>query len=234
MREKYYYSFKEKDVVKYNFRLEDYLSKKECEFSLVLKKIITGIEGYYYNKSSDVYRLSHMEKRTLLEFIYFQILRVPKYINNLFENGKDFLAGLNRKYNYTQTASEMIDDIKSIMFPILFENAEEFISIVQKRNWAFLVIEKNINEHFVSSDNPILITNDTKDVKMAGIVDPMTEISVPISNKIILTIRETYIINKVEYFLVNSIETIDKINLLIKNNALRFIYSNDISKLENN
>ena len=222
----YYYSYKENDSCyeAYNFMVEDNLAKKEHEFGIVFDKIINNIEGHYYH-SKNINRLIHKDKLVLLEFLYYQTLRVPKYIDKLYINGVTFLKKLNKKYNYVQTKKEMINYIKKILFPMLFDNIHEFISIMNKRNWAFFIIDKNINEYFISSDNPVIIVNSEINVEKVGIIDPMTEISIPISNKILLSIRETYINYKQEYHVISSTDRIRAINSLIKDNSMRFVYS---------
>lgn len=222
----YYYSYKENDSCyeAYNFMVEDNLAKKEHEFGIVFDKIINNIEGHYYH-SKNINRLIHKDKLVLLEFLYYQTLRVPKYIDKLYINGVTFLKKLNKKYNYVQTKKEMINYIKKILFPMLFDNIHEFISIMNKRNWAFFIIDKNINEYFISSDNPVIIVNSEINVEKVGIIDPMTEISIPISNKILLSIRETYINYKQEYHVITSIDRIRAINKIIKDNSMRFVYS---------
>jgi hypothetical protein len=222
----YYYSYKDDEQKHniYNSIVEEELAKKDDKFSLVLNKIIKNIEGYYYY-SKDIDKFVRKDRLIFLEFLYYQILRVPKYIDRLFYKGMIFLENLNKKYNYTRNKKEMINDIKKIMFPILFDNKYEFISILDKRKWAFFIINKNLNEYFISSDNPVIISNSEINVSSVGIIDPMTEISIPISKNIILSIRETYIKHKLEYHLINSLETIKNLNTLIKNNSMKFTYS---------
>jgi hypothetical protein len=222
----YYYSYKEteSDYEVYNYFVEDNLSKKENEFVVVFDKIIKNIEGYYYH-SKKIDMLVRRDKLLFLEFLYYQIMRVPKYIDKLFINGVSFLKELNKKYNKVQTDKEMINDLKKIMFPKLFDSVHKFISIMNKRNWAFFIIDKNINEYFISSDNPVIILNSKVNVEKVGIIDPMTEISIPISKKILLSIRETFINYKLEYNIITSIDCIRTINTIIKDNSMRFIYS---------
>jgi len=222
----YYYSHKDNmnKCNEYNFLVEEMLSKKEHEFSLIFDKIISNIEGYYYY-SKDIDMLTRKERLIFLEFLYYQILRVPKYIDRLFVKGKIFLKELNKKHNYIQNDKEKINDLKKIMFPILFDNIDEFVSIMNKRNWAFFIINKSINKYFVSSDNPVIIANSEFNVDRVGIIDSMTEVTIPISKNILLAIRETYIKHKIECHIINSIDIINKINIKIKNNSTRFVYS---------
>jgi len=222
----YYYSYRDnkKNYNDYNYLVEDYLSRKEYEFSLVFEKIIKNIEDHYY-KSKEMKRLFHEDRQNLLEFLYYQILRVPKYIDKLFFNGIKYLKELNKKYNRVQNEKEIVNDLKSIMFPRLFNNVQEFISIMNKRNLAFFIIDKNITECFVSTDNPVLITNSEINVDRVGIIDPRTEVSIPISKNILLVIGKTHIKYKLEYHIINSVDRVKNLNVLIRNNAMRFIYS---------
>jgi hypothetical protein len=222
----YYYSYKENEneYKEYNYMVENYLSKKETEFGIVFDKIISSIEGCYYH-SNTIDKLTHKDKVILFEFIYYQILRVPKYIDKLIIKGIAFIKELNKKYNHKETEKEMVNYLKKTLFPKLFENVQEFIGIMNKRNLAFYIIDKNIDEYFISSDNPVIISNSEVNVNSVGIIDPMTEITIPISKNIILIIHEKLIEYKLEYNLLNSIETIKNLNTLIKNNSMKFIYS---------
>ena len=220
----YYYSYKENDCDAYNFIIEEYLSKKETQFSKVLSMIISGIDGYYYN-SKDMKRINHKEKIILFEFIYFQLMRVPKYLDKLFNQGVAFIKELNIKYNHFQSEKEIKNDIKKIWFPKLFDNVQEFIAIMNKRNLVFMIIDKNLDEYFISSDNPVIMLNSEISVERVGIVHPMTEIAIPISKNILLSIRETYIESRFEYNLITSKDNIKRINRLIKDNSVRFVYS---------
>ena len=79
----YYYSFYEKD--EYNFIVEKQLGKKESDFSCVLRKLIDNVESFYYTKTKPLNKLTHNEKKIILEFVLYQLIRVPKFIDVFYE-----------------------------------------------------------------------------------------------------------------------------------------------------
>jgi len=229
--QKYFYSFSEDD--EYNFLLEEHLGKKEDKFSCVINKVINDIEGYYFIKNKSIEKLAHDDKKTIIEFILYQIIRVPKYINKLFSMVIPQFKQFNIDNGIEQTDKQIINDIKKYSFPNYFDRINEMVSILLKKNWTFFIISNNINNKFVSSDNPVLISNsDFKSPIRGALIDPMTEISIPLSKNIALALKKDTIKYRLNYILINSEDNVDYINKLLLRNGMRFVYSANKSLLE--
>ena len=183
----YFYSFYVEELEEYYFMLEEHLGKKESEFSFVFRELIDNIECYYYKRNGKFNRLSNNKKKLIYEFIIYQIIRVPKFVDKLFSIVVSEFKKSNKENGIEQSDKEIINDIKKYTFPNLFNKAEEVIPILSRKKWTFYIISEKINMSFISSDNPILITNsDIKSQTRGALIDPMTEISFPISKNIAL------------------------------------------------
>ena len=227
----YYYSFYDQN--EYDFMLEEHLGKKESEFSSVLRKLTDNIEGYYYNKNSCIGKLLHNDKRIILEFILYQIIRVPKYIDELFSIVIPEFKQYNIEDGIIQNEKQIKNDIKRYTFPKFFSRISEMTSILRKKNWIFLIISKELDTSFLSSDNPVIISNSDLQSPIRGaLIDPMTEISIPISKNIALVLKQKTVKYKVNYNIINSLDNVNYINDLLLKNATRFAYSGKKSLLE--
>jgi hypothetical protein len=209
----YYYAFKEMD--EYNFMLEYHLSKKEMEFSEVISVLITNIENYYYNKTQVLKTLNRNEKKILLKFICYQILRVPKFIESLFSMTLPDFKRFNEEDGIIQTDKEIKNEIKKYVFPYFFDKVDFITSILNKKNWKFLIVSNNLNATLISSDNPIMITNSDRNSPIRGaLIDPMTEIAIPLSKNIVLGLKEKELKYKLNYTLINSSDYVNYANNL--------------------
>jgi hypothetical protein len=220
----YYYTFKEMD--EYNFMLEDHLSKKETKFSDVINMQIKNTEDYYFHKTGVLKTPNHNEKRILLEFICYQILRVPKFIESLFSMNLPEFKRFNEEDGIIQNEKEIRNEIKKYVFPYLFDKVDFIISILNKKNWKFLILSNDLNATFISSDNPIMITNSDINSPIRGaLIDPMTEIAIPLSKNIALTLKQNELKYKLNYTLINSSDYVDYANNLLIKNSFRYAYS---------
>jgi hypothetical protein len=227
----YYYSFYEQD--EYNFFVEEQLGKKENEFSNALRKLIDSIEGFYYTKTRPLNKLTHNDKKIILEFILYQIIRVPKYINELFSMVIPQFKQFNLEDGIVQTEKQIKNDIKRYTFPNLFYKIEKMTTILFQKNWMFFIISKNLNTSFISSDNPVIISNSDLHSPIRGaLIDPMTEISIPISKNIALALKQKTVKYKLNYNIISTLDHVNDINGLLLKNANRFAYSGNKSLLE--
>ena len=227
----YFYAFSEDD--EYNFMLEEHLGKKENKFSCVINKVIDDIEGYYFIKNKSIEKLTHDDKKTIIEFIIYQIIRVPKYINKLFAMVIPQFKQFNTDDGVEQTNKQIINDVKKYTFPNYFSRINEIVSILLRKNWTFFVISNDINNKFISSDNPVLISNSNLQSPIRGaLIDPMTEISIPLSKNIALALKQETIKYRLNYILINSEDNVKYINKLLIKNGMRFVYSDNKSLLE--
>ena len=227
----YFYAFSEDD--EYNFMLEEHLGKKENKFSCVINKVIDDIEGYYFIKNKSIEKLTHDDKKTIIEFIIYQIIRVPKYINKLFAMVIPQFKQFNTDDGVEQTNKQIINDVKKYTFPNYFNRINEIVSILLRKNWTFFVISNDINNKFISSDNPVLISNSNLQSPIRGaLIDPMTEISIPLSKNIALALKQETIKYRLNYILINSEDNVKYINKLLIKNGMRFVYSDNKSLLE--
>ena len=230
--QKYYYAFK--DTEEYNFMLEEHLSRKESEFSDVINTVITTIENYYYHKTKIIQTPNRNEKKVLLEFICYQILRVPKFIESLFSMTLPNFKKFNKEDGIVQTEKETINEIKKYVFPYFFDKVDFLISILSKKNWKFLILSNNLNERFISSDNPIMITNSDINSPIRGaLIDPMTEIAIPLSKNIALCLKERELQYKLNYTIVDTSDYVNYANNLLLKNSFRYTYSGNKSLLKN-
>lgn len=229
----YFYSFYEEQQEEYNFMLEEHLGKKESEFSFVFRELIDNIENYFFKKNGKLNRLSNNNKTLIYEFIIYQIIRVPKYVDKLFSIVIPQFKQFNKEEGIEQSDKEIINDIKKYTFPNYFKRVEEMISILSRKNWMFFIISKKLNTSFISSDNPIIITNsDIQSQTRGALIDPMTEISFPVSRNIALALKEKTLTYKYNYQIIDTIDYVKYINKLLINNAYRFVFSNDRCLLE--
>jgi len=227
----YFYAFSEDD--EYNFMLEEHLGKKENKFSCVINKVIDDIEGYYFIKNKSIEKLTHDDKKTIIEFIIYQIIRVPKYINKLFAMVIPQFKQFNTDDGVEQTNKQIINDVKKYTFPNYFSRINEIVSILLRKNWTFFIISNDINNKFISSDNPVLISNSNLQSPIRGaLIDPMTEISIPLSKNIALALKQETIKYRLNYILINSEDNVKYINKLLIKNGMRFVYSDNKSLLE--
>jgi hypothetical protein len=223
----YFYSFYEQQE-EYNFMLEEHLGKKENQFSCVFRKLIDNIEDYYYKNNGKLDKLARNEKKIILEFIFYQIIRVPKYVDKLFSMIIPQFNQFNKEDGVEQSKRELINDIKKYTFPKYFDRAEEIISILSRKNWTFFILSKKLSTSFISSDNPVILSNSNLQSPIRGaLIDPMTEISFPISKNIALALMEKNVTYKYNYRIVDNIDYVKYINGLLLNNAYRFAYSNE-------
>jgi hypothetical protein len=221
--ERYYYSYEENG--EYDLTVEKHLAEKEGIFSEVLKKVVENIENYYYRNGS-LLRLTHSERRHLFEFISYQIIRSPYYINKLQSITIPRFERFNQHDGIIQTKKDIINDIKKYSYKNLFNGVEEFNRILEPKNLVFYIVNQAIGVSFASSDNPVIITNSNLLSPIRGaLIDPMTEISIPFSKNIALSLIKGAIPNKYNYKLINQTEDIQKMNTLLIKNAVRFAYS---------
>ena len=102
-----------------------------------------------------------------------------------------------------------------------------------QKNWIFLIISKKLNTSFISSDNPVIISNSNSHSPTRGaLIDPMTEISIPISKNIALALKQETVRYRLNYNIISSQEHVNCINNLLLKNANRFAYSGKKSLLE--
>ena len=232
--QKYFYSFYEQEG-DYNSMLEEQLGKMEDKFSEVFRKLIDNMEGYYYKKDKKFNKITHDDKKLVLEFIFYQIIRVPKYFDKLISMIIPQYRQFNNDDGIEQTEKELINDIKKHTFPNYFNKSKEIVSILSKKNWIFFILSEKLDTSFISSDNPVIITNSDKQSPIRGaLIDPMTEISFPISKNIALALKEKTVTYKYNYQLVDKTDYVKYINKLLLNNAYRFAYSNEKCLLELN
>jgi len=232
--QKYYYSFYEQEG-EYNSMIEEQLGKMEDKFSEVFRKLIDNMEGYYYKKDKKFNKITHDDKKLVLEFIFYQIIRVPKYFDKLISMIIPQYRQFNNDDGIEQTEKELINDIKKHTFPNYFNKSKEIVSILSKKNWIFFILSEKLDTSFISSDNPVIITNSDKQSPIRGaLIDPMTEISFPISKNIALALKEKTVTYKYNYQLVDKTDYVKYINKLLLNNAYRFAYSNEKCLLELN
>lgn len=227
----YYYSFYENE--EYNFMLEEHLSKKEYEFSGAFSNIIENIEGYYFNKRCSIKNITHTDKRLIIEFICYQILRVPKYMESLFAMTIPQFKKFNREDGITQTEKEIKNDIKKYVYPHFFDRTEEMMLMLLRKNWIFLILASDLDISFISSDNPVMITNSDLNSPIRGaIIDPMTEIAIPISKHIALALKQKNVEYRLNYTLIKTMDRARYTNNLLLGNTFRFAYSEKRELLE--
>jgi hypothetical protein len=222
----YLYSYKDKNG--YNFTVEKELSKHESDYSQVLTDVVnftSGINQRFPCRNT---------RQIFLEFIYNLIIRSIRENNRL-----DFLVGtgfarINEIQGIKQNSDEILNDVKKMTYEKWFidnDRKDELISILKIKKWIFWVISDVVDASFVSSDNPVMITNPDRDSRLRGLVHPLTEISTPLNNKIVLTLFEKADY-KYEIKKVTSIEEVHRMNALFIQSGTRFIYSGIREMLE--
>ena len=230
----HFYSFYEQNG-EYNFMIEEQLGKMEEKFSYIFRKLTDNIERYYYKKDKEFNKITYDDKKLILEFIFYQIIRVPKYFDKLISMIIPQYRQFNKDDGVEQTEKKLINDIKKYTFQNYFNKSKEVVSILSKKNWIFFILAEKLNTSFISSDNPVIITNSDKQSPIRGaLIDPMTEISFPISKNIAIALKEKTVAYKYNYQLVDKTDYVKYINKLLLNNAYKFVYSNEKYLLELN
>jgi hypothetical protein len=218
-QENYFYSYKNNGI--YDLEVEKKLSTKEGEFASALQSIIEFVENSVPEK---VTRPHRNIRHSFMEFVLYQIIRVPRTIDKLFALNTRAFEWFNKKNDEAQTQNEIKNDIKKFTFPHLFIHTDKMMEILRQKNWVFHVLKKN-DISFVSTDNPVMITcADTKS-HFRGLINPSTEISIPLNSKIVLSLCKEQCPWKYYIRRIDSIKRIKQMNIALANNANRFIYS---------
>ncbi|MCG6150321.1 DUF4238 domain-containing protein [Leptospira levettii] len=105
-------------------------------------------------------------------------------------------------------------------------NDRSFLDIISKKDIYFTIIT-NKKTNFISSDNPLIRANETGP---NGIIYPNTELSIPLTSKILLT----FIGNSSKMFIrtISDRTAIRKVNQNIAKNASEIIYGTNKFQLE--
>jgi hypothetical protein len=178
-----------------------------------------------------VVRPNKNTRYSFLEFVWYQIIRTPEFINQLFALNTPAFEYFNKINDEVQTEGEIKNDIKKFTFPDLFNRTDEMVTILSRKNWVFHVSMKD-DTLFVSTDNPVMITcADTKS-PLRGLINPWTEISISLNSQIALSLCEKQCPCKYYISKIDPAEKINQINILLAKNANRFVYSQSRENLE--
>ncbi|MDF3822278.1 DUF4238 domain-containing protein [Leptospira sp. 96542] len=214
----HFYSFRNETGEKDN-KIEKYLSALETKFAGAKKRLISEIENFS-NISSKIY-ISEEDKIIFGQFLIWQYKRTISFMQNIEEGlAKEFEKdGLsidklpNGNYSY-----EMKNYVLFVLSKFGENSDMNFLEILLRKNLVISIIPDNISSGFITSDNPVLITNKNENT---GIVFENTEISIPLTPKIALSFFQTgnSVIKNIQR---NKLE-IRKTNISIAKNAFRYV-----------
>lgn len=225
--ENYYYSFLDEHG-NYNHSTEKMLSSFENEFKKIRYRANCIRNSVL--PSTEVKWFSRYEKRVLLQFIVFQLFRVPAIIDPyILQMTRDFQR-MNHLEGKTQTEDEVINDIKKMalshMFDINSRSYSIIFSLLNAKNMILTITEFASENSFVVTDNPVLITNQ---VERTAILNPKTEVTMTITKNIAVSFYEYGDINKCN---ILDDAGIEKINISFYKNATKFCLSGNQKNLE--
>ena len=236
----YFYSFQLEN--KYNYVIEDMISKIENDVQNIFKEIINDTADFTKDINREILStfICLMNYRTIKSKevfkIFFQNYIKSKFIENINNDGfkikyKRYLQETGKEELEVPTGSEFVNVFNKLeitttqedRLKMMLEMTKKMIPYVYQRNWT-LLIPKEDNRFFITSDNPVLFYNKNINNQnyMPGYAVSDTDIIFPISPKHCL------------YISYNTKEVIQKIltcnvislNQKIANNCHKYVFSN--------
>lgn len=192
-QESYYYSHKN-DNDEYDYTAENKFSEIESNFTKIRDKLIKNCN--YYNENKNLEEITFEERTHFLEFVSFQWVRVPKVVeqlNSLLDSG---FKEIDKNNNEIVTDEDRKNDVKKYLSLGIFKEGfiSDIVNMLNTKDWIISIIPDDCSEIFITTDNPVLITNA---IARNALINPYTEISLPITPKICISLlanqKESYV-----------------------------------------
>ncbi|EOQ90372.1 PF14022 family protein [Leptospira yanagawae serovar Saopaulo str. Sao Paulo = ATCC 700523] len=208
------------DSEKKDNSLEKYLSKIETKFSGAVRRLITNIDK---SKNSATLYIDIEDKKIFAYFLIWQIKRTILFLNTI-ENGLDEEFHKNGLGIPKLPDGKPSPELRNYTLYVLSELGENtqmnFLDIFMKKNLIVTIIPENFGTGFITSDNPVLISNQ---YGKGGIALEDTQISIPLTPKIGISFFKTG--KSIIKFNQIKKDEIRKSNISLAKNAHKYIIS---------
>ncbi len=226
----YFYSFFDENK-QYNHTTEALLSKFENNFNKIKNRSELIRNGIINQKRIDWYNKSELDY--LIWFIMIQYFRVPKFTSSIVMDSYGECKRINSAYGVAQKDEEVFNNIKKNAFPLMFdfENPQHKImyQLISSRNIHVTIIPDQIENDFIITDSPILVTNP---VSRNALIHQNTEITIPITKKIAISFYGYGYGKEKKTRVLTDKNEIKRINLSLSQEALRYCCSGNKKQLE--
>jgi len=183
----HFYSFVNADGSK-DEALESYLCRLETDFTRLRNRL--AMIPVDFPKTATQFNISEQEQVLLSYFVIWQLKRTFHFVRQLESN---FRAELLKDGIVAEVDAKgsLLPEQRNYVLSTLAQLGEadhmHFASSLFKRNVIFTVVPPHVNSGFITSDNPVMRTNA---FGKPGLVDPKTEISLPLTPRIALSFFE--------------------------------------------
>jgi hypothetical protein len=147
--------------------------------------------------------LSNKHMNAIINFIAVQIFRGPKTISPLRNEIFDAFKLLRMNCQIDNSDEVVNNEVSKHMNAVLFgergDKRNDMIrSVLKNKKWIISIIDcDKCKRRYVTSDNPIMITNGYS--KTNALVDSWTEISIPIFDRLAISLFNPKIENQIRY-----------------------------------
>jgi hypothetical protein len=225
---KYCYSYLSEDGA-WNHEKEIYLNQIENEYNSFFERICQTVDNII--SGNNISTLDSADFDHLYSFLLMQMIRVPTFFDSLKTHLEKKFTELNHEYSNPEPNTKVTSDVKKSIFSNFIDIEGEYFrklqTIFRTKGIVLSIIPKEIDANFITSDSPILVTNPKS---QNALVHPSTEISLPISNKIAISLLGSSELLK--YRIFDDIGEIKNINESLAKNGDKIVLSGRREELD--